>query len=78
MEITIQKPHQTEYHFHGEVVLDMKYEYVLKKTVSHLGTMYAVEAHPSSTETQWIGWDETKKRFVEDIIIKHYETYGAE
>lgn len=78
MEITIQKPHETEYHFHGEVILDMKYEYTLKKTVNNLGTMYAVSAHPSSSETNWAGWDEIKKKFVEDIILKHYEMYGAE
>lgn len=78
MEITIQKPHKTEYYFHGEVILDMKYEYTLSKTVSNIGTQYDVEAHPSSTETDWGTWNETKKRFVEDIILKHYETYGAE
>lgn len=78
MEITIQKPHETEYHFHGEVILDMKYEYTLIKKVNNLGTMYSVSAHPSSSETNWGGWDEIKKRFVEDIILKHYEMYGAE
>lgn len=78
MEITIQKPHKTEYYFKGEIILDMKYEYTLFKTVSEKGTAYGVEAHPSSDETSWEGWDEIKKKFVQDIIRKHYETYGAE
>ena len=78
MEITIQKPHKTEYHFYGEVMLDMKYEYTLSKLVSATGTAYGVTAHPSSSETDWGNWSETKKRFVEDIILKHYETHGAE
>lgn len=78
MEITIDKPHQTIYHFNGEVALDMKYDYTLTKIVNFKGTSYEVEAHPSSSETDWGNWSEIKKRFVEDIILKHYETYGAE
>jgi hypothetical protein len=34
MEITIEKPHQTIYHFNGEVILDMKYEYTLRLSIS--------------------------------------------
>lgn len=78
MEITIQKPHKTEYFFKGEITLDVKYEYTLLKEVSERGTIYGVDAHPSSEESKWEGWDETKKKFVQDIIRKHYETYGAE
>ena len=78
MEITIDKPHQTIYHFNGEVTLDMKYEYTLTKIVNFTGTSYEVDAHPSSSETNWGSWNELKKQFVEDIIVKHYETYGAE
>lgn len=78
MEITIDKPHQTIYYFNGEVILDMKYSYTLTKIVNFSGTAYEVEAHPSSSESDWAGWNEIKKRFVQDIIIKHYETHGAE
>jgi hypothetical protein len=78
MEITIDKPHQTIYHFNGEAILDMKYSYTLTKIVNFAGTAYEVEAHPSSSETDWGSWNEMKKRFVEDIILKHYETHGAE
>jgi hypothetical protein len=78
MEITIDKPHQTTYYFNGEVTLDMKYLYTLTKTVNFTGTAYEVEAHPSSSETNWGNWNEIKKQFIEDIIIKHYETHGAE
>jgi hypothetical protein len=78
MEITIDKPHQTVYTFNGEVTLDMKYSYVLTKIVNFAGTAYEVDAHPSSSETNWGSWSEIKKQFVEDIIVKHYETHGAE
>jgi hypothetical protein len=78
MEITIDKPHQTIYHFNGEVILDMKYSYILTKIVNFSGTAYEVEAHPSSSETDWGVWNEMKKTFVEYIILKHYETHGAE
>jgi hypothetical protein len=78
MEITIDKPHQTVYTFNGEVTLDMKYTYVLTKIVNFSGTAYEVDAHPSSSETNWGSWSEIKKQFVEDIIVKHYETHGAE
>ena len=78
MEITIDKPHQTVYTFNGEVTLDMKYSYTLLKTVNFAGTSYQVDAHPSSSEINWGNWDERKKQFVEDVIIKHYETHGAE
>jgi hypothetical protein len=78
MEITIDKPHQTIYYFNGDVTLDMKYEYTLTKIVNFTGTSYEVDARPSSNEINWGNWDELKKQFVEDIILKHYETYGAE
>ena len=78
MEITIQKPHKTEYYFKGQITLDMKYDYTLAKSVTESGTIYGVDAHPSSEESNWNGWDEIKKNFIQDIIRKHYETYGAE
>jgi hypothetical protein len=56
----------------------MKYEYTLVKSVTESGTIYGVDAHPSSDESNWNGWDEIKKKFIQDIIRKHYETYGAE
>jgi hypothetical protein len=78
MEITIQKPHKTEYYFKGEITLDMKYEYTLAKSVTAEGTIYGVSAQPSKDESDASDWSETKQKFVENIIRKHYETYGAE
>lgn len=78
MEITIQKPHKTEYYFKGEITLDVKYEYTLCKSVTAEGTIYGVSAHLSLDETDTSDWSETKQKFVQDIIRKHYETYGAE
>jgi hypothetical protein len=78
MEITIQKPHKTEYYFKGEITLDVKYEYTLCKSVTADGTIYGVSAQLSKDETDTSDWSETKQKFVENIIRKHYETYGAE
>jgi hypothetical protein len=78
MEITIQKPHKTEYYFNGEITLDMKYEYILLKVVSASGTTYGVSASISQDEEDVSDWSEAKQKFVENIIRKHYETYGAE
>jgi hypothetical protein len=78
MEITIDKPHKTEYYFKGEITLDMKYEYILLKEVSASGTIYGVNAQLSKDESDTSDWSETKQKFVENIIRKHYETYGAE
>jgi hypothetical protein len=78
MEITIQKPHKTEYYFKGEITLDMKYEYTLAKSVTADGTIYGVSAQLSKEESDASDWNETKQKFVENIIRKHYETYGAE
>jgi hypothetical protein len=78
MEITIQKPHKTEYYFKGEITLDMKYEYTLAKSVTAEGTIYGVSAQLSKDESDTSDWSETKQKFVENIIRKHYETYGAE
>jgi hypothetical protein len=78
MEITIQKPHKTEYYFKGEITLDMKYEYTLAKSVTAEGTVYGVSAQLSKDESDTSDWSETKQKFVENIIRKHYETYGAE
>jgi hypothetical protein len=78
MEITIQKPYKTEYYFKGEITLDMKYEYTLAKSVTADGTIYGVSAQLSKEESDASDWNETKQKFVENIIRKHYETYGAE
>jgi hypothetical protein len=78
MEITIQKPHKTEYYFKGEITLDMKYEYTLVKSVTAEGTIYGVSAQLSKDESDTSDWSEAKQKFVENIIRKHYETYGAE
>jgi hypothetical protein len=78
MEITIEKPHKTEYYFKGEITLDMKYEYTLAKSVTAEGTIYGVSAQLSKDESDTSDWSETKQKFVENIIRKHYETYGAE
>jgi len=78
MEITIQKPHKTEYYFKGQIILDMKYDYTLAKSVTAEGTIYGVSAQVSTEETDTSDWSETKQKFVENIIRKHYETHGAE
>jgi hypothetical protein len=78
MEITIQKPHKTEYYFKGEITLDMKYEYTLVKSVTAEGTIYGVSAQLSKEESDTSDWSEIKQKFVENIIRKHYETHGAE
>jgi hypothetical protein len=78
MEITIQKPHKTEYYFKGEITLDMKYEYTLAKSVTAEGTIYGVSAQLSKDESDTSDWSEAKQKFVENIIRKHYETHGAE
>jgi hypothetical protein len=78
MEITIQKPHKTEYYFKGEITLDMKYEYTLAKSVTADGTIYGVSAQISKDESDASDWSEAKQKFIENIIRKHYETYGAE
>lgn len=78
MEITIQKPHKTEYYFKGEIILDMKYEYTLAKSVTSEGTIYGVNAQLSKEESDTSDWNEMKQKFVENIIRKHYETHGAE
>jgi hypothetical protein len=78
MEITIQKPHKTEYYFKGEITLDMKYDYTLIKSVTAEGTIYGVSAQLSKEESDKSDWSEAKQKFVENIIRKHYQTHGAE